>query len=151
MNANEAAFLDVISHAEGTDRATEPYRTCFGFSHVIIDLSDHPTVTGEWMGASYAGGLSTAAGRYQINRPSWLEYRTLLKLPDFSPASQDAWCLRKLSGIGALPLIEAGLIDQAIALCSRTWASLPGSPSGQPEKKLADLLDFYTLSGGAKA
>lgn len=155
MTPNESAFLDVISHAEGTDRAPDPYRVCFGFKHTIVDLSEHPAVTGEWKGESlaflgpgYANSISTAAGRYQINKPSWETGQAALGLTDFMPASQDAWALWKLDKLGATGLIEAGLIHEAIIVCSGTWASLPGSPAGQPQQRLADLIDLYTQHGG---
>jgi muramidase (phage lysozyme) len=157
MSPNESAFLDVISHTEGTDRKPDPYRVCYGFIHTIVDLSQHP-YPGEWkgepldhLGAAYVGKWSTAAGRYQINHPSWLDARILM-LPDFSPASQDAWALWKLDALGCSHLIDEGMVNEAFRLASGTWASLPGSLSGQPEPdKMADLIDFYTQRGGVAA
>jgi lysozyme len=115
-----------------------------------VSFADHPAVTGEWLGESldflgpqYAGLKSTAAGRYQINKPAWLEGQGQLQLPDFTPASQDAWTAWRLKRAGALPFIESGDITGAIYACRNIWASLPGSTAGQPTAQLSALLEFY--------
>ena len=151
----------MIAHSEGTDRAADPYRVCYGFGHTVVDFTDHPAVTGEWTGESlanlgptYAHSISTAAGRYQINKPTWLELKQILKLPQppyFSPICQDAAAIVLIRERGALDLIDAGQIEPAIARLRDTWASLPGGNSGQHENSLAYLADFYTGAGGALA
>ena len=52
---NVAAFLSMIASSEGTDRAADPYRVCFGYKHTIADLGDHPAITGEWKGEGVKG------------------------------------------------------------------------------------------------
>jgi lysozyme len=158
MTPNVAAFLTMISHSEGTDRGTDPYRICFGFKHVIQSLADHPAVTGEWagepldfLGPAYAGKISTAAGRYQITRPTWLGLQAILHLPDFTGPSQDDAAIQLIKDRGALDLINAGDIQTAIRACAGEWASLPGSKSGQPQNKLGLLVDAYQSAGGALA
>jgi muramidase (phage lysozyme) len=158
LSQNVKAFLSTISHSEGTDRAPDPYRCCFEFKHTIASFADHPAVTGEWMGESlaflgpqYANEKSTAAGRYQINRPTWVGIKTLLQLPDFGPDSQDQACVHLIRTCHALDLVEAGEIRLAIFACRGRWASLPGNTSGQPQKPLADLLDAYGSAGGTLA
>lgn len=154
---NVSAFLSMIASSEGTDRAPDPYRVCYGYKHTIADLSDHPAVTGEWKGERLSdatckgagmgpGCVSTAAGRYQIIRPTWATCARSANLDDFSPASQDAVYLIKQRG--ALDDVRAGRVADAIAKCRREWASLPGANYGQPERRLTALLDSFTNAGG---
>lgn len=153
--ANLAAFLYLIRSSEHLfprdvvgDAA---YQIFYGGSR-FESLADHPTITGEKRGvplppqvcrnAGIASGIcvSTAAGAYQINRPTWDEFRKAgrwgERLPDFSPASQDEAARRILWRVGALPLIEAGDIEGAIVRASPRWASLPFSTSGQRKHSL---------------
>jgi lysozyme len=97
------------------------------------------------------GCVSTAAGRYQIIRPTWVRLRDLLRLPDFGPKSQDAAAVQLLRERNALPFIESGRIDLAVARAKSEWASLPGNAAGQPQRQLRDLLAVYTRSGGTMA
>src|SRR6202035_5065809 len=97
MNQNIAAFLATIRHSEGTDKAADPYRCCYAYRHIIVDLSDHPVITGEWhgeslagLGPTYVGKVSTAAGAYQIIKPTWVSLKARLSLRDFTGPSQDA-------------------------------------------------------------
>ena len=54
---NEAAFLAMIRQSEGAD-----YTTCYGYSHTISDMSDHPAVTGEWNGMGLSDTMCANAG-----------------------------------------------------------------------------------------
>lgn len=155
---NVAAFLTTVSHAEGTDRVPDPYRCVFGFKHTISDLSDHPSVTGEWPGVSiaflgpaYVGLISTAAGRYQLTKHTWQACQAVLNLADFTGPCQDDAAILLIKQKGALNLINGGQISDAITLCSGIWASLPGSTSGQPQKTMAQAIQTYTEAGGAFA
>lgn len=162
QSPNVAAFLSMIAFAEGTNRAADPYRVCYSYRHTIRDLSDHPAVTGEWRGEPLppamceAAGLSpgcvsTAAGRYQLIRPTWLRCKRALSLPDFSPASQDAAAVYLIRARGALEAVEAGRVADAVQLCRREWASLPGAGWGQPERRLTALLEAFEVAGGVVA
>ncbi len=158
MTPNLSAFLATISHSEGTDRVAEPYRCCFGFKHTIFDLSDHPAVTGEWMGepldflgAGYKGLHSSAAGRYQITKSTWLACQAVLKLRDFGNTAQDDAAILLIKDHHALDLVFAGRVGEAITACNRIWASLPGGKSGQPQKRFAELINAYGNAGGAFA
>lgn len=158
QNPNAIAFLDMLAHAEGTDRADDEYRVCYAYRYTIKSLSDHPAITGEWQGESianlgpqYAGKVSTAAGRYQIIRKTWSGCKQALGLADFSPASQDMAALYLIKSRGALDAVIAGDVEAAIFKCRSEWASLPGGGSGQPQRKLAELLDAYTQNGGKLA
>jgi lysozyme len=158
MTPNLSAFLSTISHSEGTDKAADPYAVTFGYRFTITDFSDHPAVLGTWhgepldfLGPAYAGKVSTAAGRYQIIAPTWRTCKKLLHLPDFSPASQDWAAIELIREHGAIDLINSGRISAAIDACHGVWASFPGSTSGQPQAKLATLIQFYTGHGGSFA
>lgn len=156
---NVAAFLSMIASSEGTDRAADPYRVCYGYAHTIADLSDHPANSGEWRGEPLsdvmckgaglsAGCVSTAAGRYQMIRRTWDGCARALGLDDFGAQSQDAAAVYLIKQRHALEDVQAGRISDAIGKCAREWASLPGAGYGQPERRLLALLDSFTNAGG---
>jgi muramidase (phage lysozyme) len=166
MTANMAAFLTMISHSEGTDRPpapADPYRTCYGFKHVIVSLSDHPSVDtpghpAEWhgeslvsLGSQYAHSISTAAGRYQLIRPTWMECQAALGLTDFTGPSQDDAAIWLIKEKGAMDIVNSGRVTDGIELCHGIWASLPGNSSGQPHRSVAELIHAYADAGGAFA
>lgn len=159
QDANCDAFLQMIAQAEGTAGAVDQYAVCYGYRHVVQSFADHPAVTGEWrgealdnLGPGYAGLVSTAAGRYQIKRQTWLGCRRALALPDFGPDSQDKAALYIVREAGALGLVRAGRFDEAVARCAGQWASLPGANApGQRMRKLEDLRAAYVSAGGALA
>lgn len=159
---NVDALLEAIARAEGTIGRGDPYRVAFGYRVTIKNLSDHPAITGEWMGeklpdnqckaAGFGPGcVSTAAGKYQITRTTWRKLKPRLNLRDFSPASQDAAAVELLRECGALALIQAGQFEAAVRAARRIWASLPGSGYEQPERSMAWLQDRYTEAGGMLA
>jgi len=78
----------------------------------------------------------------------WPHYKALLKLPDFSPISQDLLALQHIRECRALPDVLAGRIETAISKCRNIWASLPGAGYGQREHRLEGLLKQYRLAGG---
>ena len=69
---------------------------------VFKDFTDHPFARGCKSKVINSKGLtSNASGRYQQMLKDWPHYRALLKLPDFSPISQDLLALqhvREMSG-----------------------------------------------------
>lgn len=154
MTPQLAAFLATVRHSEGTDLAADPWRCCYGYKHTIVDLSDHPALTGEWMGEALpdhlciAMGLplgtpSTAAGAYQINKHTWMRLRQLLTLPSFSDDCQNDAALEDIKSVGALGLINSGRIQEAFQACRIIWASLPGNPAHQPQRTMAELMAIY--------
>lgn len=158
MNPNMVAFLTTIAVSEGTQRYPDPYRVVFGGKYTIVNLSDHPAITGEWhgeslafLGPAYAHEISTAAGRYQINKPTWLYCRGSIDLPTFEPQYQDAAAVFLIEKHGAQDLVEQGHFAQAIWKCCDVWASLPGNTSGQPQHSFAALSQVYTDAGGILA
>lgn len=148
LTPNMSAFLATIRASEGTAKAADPYAVTFGEQYVITDFSDHPALKG-WGGYLWKGIHETAAGAYQITKGTWLDIKKAINPVDFSPFWQDqgaAW-LVTIRG-GAEQAIDAGDFGAAVAKCSQIWASLPGSTSGQPQARLADLENIYAAAGG---
>lgn len=145
---NVAAFLRMIRSAEGT-AGPDGYRTLFG-GRLFDHFADHPRIRVE---ALLGGRLiaSTAAGAYQILERTWDDVWPKLQLQDFSPASQDAAAVYLIRRRGALADVRAGRFDQAVAKCAKEWASLPGSPYGQPVKTLDQVRAVYSAAGGVFA
>lgn len=159
---NIAAFLATIRRAEGTEQAGDPYRVCYGYSHTIRDLSDHPAITGEWRGQRLSdamcanagfgpGCVSTAAGAYQIIKPTWVRLRDRLGLGDFGPYSQDSAAVELIRTRGALEDVKAGRISDAINKCRNEWASLPGNYAKQGQRSAAEIISWFQQSGGQLA
>ncbi|WP_249938028.1 glycoside hydrolase family 104 protein [Variovorax sp. 3P27G3] len=161
--ANVRAFLVVLQQCEGTAAQGDPYRVCFGYSHTVQNMGDHPAVTGEWGGQRLSdqqcagagqgpGCVSTAAGAYQMIRPTWLAKKRQLGLPDFSPASQDAAAVQLLRDCGAYTRLAAGDLAGAVSAARRTWASLPGANyAGQGMRSMSDVTAWYQAAGGGTA
>ena len=159
---NLAAALDVIKMAEGTDRGADPYRVCFGFAHTIADLSEHPAITGEWRGATLSDAMcanagfgpgckSTAAGAYQLIKPTWARCRDALGLADFGPTSQDAAAIYLIQQRGALQDVYAGRVQAWVNKCRAEWASLPGNYAKQGQRSMATLVAWFQQRGGVTA
>jgi lysozyme len=158
-NANLNAFLKMVQWTEGTFGKPNPYAVCYGYSHTIQDFTDHPANTGEWNGKvlpnSYCANVglpngckSTAAGAYQFLKPTWNGIKNKLGNIRFDAAGQDAGAIELIKGKGALEDIYNGNLYAAIQKCNRIWASLPGSPYGQPTKTYAKCEEFYLSQGG---
>lgn len=140
-NTNVQAFLRMIRVGEGTS-GPSGYTTLFGGGQ-FSDMSRHPNVK-----VTRNGYTSTAAGAYQILYSTWLEAQAALGLPDFSPASQDIAACWLIKRRGALADVENGAVATAIGKCNKEWASLAGSPYGQPTLTLAqDETNFASFGG----
>lgn len=141
-HSNVQAFLHVIRAGEGTaDDAG--YGRFFGGS-MFTDFSDHPRR------AITAGRYtSTAAGAYQFLSRTWDGLVRQYGFADFGRESQDEAAVALIAGRKALADVIAGRIEAAIAKCAREWASLPGSPYGQPTRTLEQALATYAQHGGA--
>ncbi len=145
LHPNLFAFLFLIRTAEGTaDR--EGYSRLFGGKQ-FGSFADHPRqkVTCR-LGKSTI--TSTAAGAYQLLAGTWDECRQALTLPDFSPESQDRAAIFLLRRRDALQDVLAGRLYMALEKCNHEWASLPGSPYGQPTISLDKALAAFTQAGG---
>ena len=146
MSANLRAFLALIRWCEGTS-GENGYRTIVG-GDLFTDFSDHPRIVKSGVFSNGKAWRSSAAGAYQFLSDTWNECCEELKLPDFSPASQDAAAVYLIKRRGALHAVENGDLDNAINLCNKEWASLPGSPYGQPVKSLDACKLIFERAGG---
>lgn len=140
LSLSACALLGTIAYAEGTG---PNYNYTFAF-RVFDSFEDHPRIR------VCSGRLcSTAAGRYQILEDTWDGIRG--DLPDFSPESQDQAGLRLIRGRGVTNIDGIDTLTEfkaAINKLNREWASLPGSPYGQPTHTMSALwTQFKRLRG----
>lgn len=138
---NVRAFLRVIRAGE-TSQGDEAYRMLFG-GGLIDDLSAHPNRK-----VTQGSLTSTAAGAYQFLYSTWGECQRALGLADFGPDAQDLAACYLILRRGALDDVVAGRLQAAIAKCAKEWASLPGSPYGQPTRTMAQARKTYEQYGG---
>lgn len=146
---NRLAFLDMIAVSEiGVPLLAESddgYNVLVGSTPskplLFKSYADHPNVLNTAL-------HSTAAGRYQILYRWWKIYKAQMFLRDFSPISQDRYALQQLREHGALPYIDAGKFELAVAKCANVWASLPGAGYGQHENQIENLQAAYEAAGG---
>lgn len=147
-DANVSAFLKAIAAAEGggydfkygaiKGKRNDPWR--------FTDFSTHP-------GAG-AGGITTAAGMYQITVDTWRQHGGSMGLTDFSPKSQDLMAIEILRSIGVIDNIQAGDVAGAIRPAASKWAALPMGPAlgnrypAQPYMKYENFLSSYHSAGG---
>jgi muramidase (phage lysozyme) len=156
---NVQAFLRVIRAGEGT-ADDDGYRRQFG-GKLFNSFADHPRdpVTARLGkppridddGNFVAGGqtiTSTAAGAYQFLARTWDGLVKQHGFRDFEPRTQDIAALALIDGRGALDDVLAGRVEQAITKCNREWASLPGSPYGQPTRTMAQALAVFAEFDG---
>lgn len=144
MNKQRRAFLDMLAISEGT--STSKYTKNNGYDIIVgginspntfTDYSKHPNIL---VTVNKAGLKSTAAGRYQLLFKWWEAYTKQLGLQGFTPDVQDAIALQQIKERKALPDIDAGNFEVAIAKCSNIWASLPGNTYGQFQHPMAKLV-----------
>lgn len=153
---NIKAFLQAIRVGEGT-ASNDGYTKKVGGGN-FDEYTDHPAVLG-WKGwpmplkmaqaAGYPNGaVSTAAGAYQINRPTWVRLRSKLGLQDFSPESQDAAALELIREKAALGDVRMGRITNAVKKVRKVWASLPDAGYGQRQVTHANFENDFIKAGG---
>jgi muramidase (phage lysozyme) len=142
---NVKAYFAVIRAGEGTSDSGG-YSRHFG-GESFDGFADHPrkVITKKLGGKPIS---STAAGAYQHLARTWDECAAALGLADFSPKNQDLAALFLIDRRKALEDVLAGRIEQAISKCNREWASLPGSPYGQPVRTMEQALATYRAHGG---
>lgn len=146
INSNIAAFLDLLAFSEGTSRLghNNGYDVIVG-GQLFTDYSDHPRVLVQ---VNDHGLKSTAAGRYQLLARYFDSYKQSLKLPDFSPESQDAIAIQQIREQAAYDSVVKGDLRTAIRRCSNIWASLPGNDYKQRQLTIESLLFKFTALGG---
>jgi len=143
-NVNVKAFLAVIRAGE-TSNDPGAYNELFGGEH-FDSYADHPrkvVVRGEYR--------STAAGAYQVLAKTFDGVAKQYGFTDFSPATQDQIAVALIAGRHAIEAVITGNLDEAIRLCCKEWASLPGSPYGQPTRTLEKATQTYLAYGGTLA
>lgn len=151
--ANVLRFLDLIAFSEGTStvrNSDDGYNVLYG-KGLFQGYADHPRrlITLPINGKSVT---SSAAGRYQFLAGTWDEVVSKYGFRGrFTPEAQDLAAIKKITERGALKLIQAGQIAQAIAKCSKEWASFPGNDYGQNPHKIDKLLAQWRVLGGALA
>lgn len=149
---NLPPFRDTIADSEiGTELLSltdDGYNVLVGSTpnHPILftDYSTHPNVLNHALD-------STAAGRYQINHPTYLDYCQEVGPIDFDHEAQDMiaeWLIEKSN---ALEEVDAGHFEDAVYKCSVRWASFPGSDSGQHQNQMAALKEYFISKGGVCA
>jgi len=149
---NLVAFLDTLAYSEGTDKPGQPTRDR-GYDVLVggglfTGYADHPR---KLIDLPRLGIKSTAAGRYQILARYFDVYKAQLKLPDFSPHSQDLIAIQLIRECKALDDVDAGRIADALGKCKSRWASLPGAGYGQHEHKIDTLIAVFKRRGGIVA
>jgi len=147
--ARVRAFLRMIRVGEGT-QGPLGYQTLFGGTSFITDhgrdFSDHPRI--KIKSGAYT---SSAAGAYQVMGYTWddpgqVTQRAKYGITDFSPRSQDRYCILLIKfKRHAMEDVKQGNIEAAIKKCNTEWASLPGSPYGQPTVNWDAVLRKYNL------
>jgi muramidase (phage lysozyme) len=156
LGPNVPHFMDLIAFSEGTSTSPLTYNEGYDIlvqgihsSNRFTEYSDHPFADGRTpiVVSQHPFLESTAAGRYQILYRYWKAYKQQLRLPDFSPLSQDLVALQMITeckdpttGKTALTCIIGGDIEKAIYACSSRWASFPGNEYHQGGKPIQTLL-----------
>lgn len=148
LEPNVQAGLATIKTGEGT-AGPNGYRMLFG-GELFWTYADHPRKAVTRMHGDRVI-TSTAAGAYQILARTWDDVAPGLDLPDFSPQSQDVAALALIRRRGALQDLRDGRFDDFIAKCGKEWASLPGSPYGQPVISIERARNVYASAGGVFA
>lgn len=135
------AMLRVIRRGEGTaDDAG--YRRHFG-GRLFDSFADHPRIK-----ITASGYTSTAAGAYQFLASTWDETARIMGLGDFTPANQDRGAVGRMVYRRALDDVLAGRFESAISKLGKEWASLPGSPYGQPVISMDTAANTFAAAGG---
>lgn len=147
---NVLAFLDMLAWSEGTRTiaaSDDGYNVIVG-GQLFSDYSQHPRVLVDLPRYRIK---SSAAGRYQFLARTWdAIVRSYGFRGRFIPEAQDLAAIKLLTECGAMPHIQAGRIDRAIAAAAPIWASLPGAGYGQREHRLASLLEIYAEERAAE-
>jgi muramidase (phage lysozyme) len=147
VNRYEKALHDTIAYAEGTKgRLNDGYSITYAYRS-FSSCARHPN-----MRITAGGYTSTAAGRYQYLKKTWDNVERAAALASFEPENQEkaaAWSI-KHRGVTVPPTTPMTRGQFAIALrkLSLEWASLPGSPYGQPRRSEATLWTQYCAALG---
>ena len=156
-NSNIKAMQLSIRNCEGTE-AADGYNYLFGSTpdndRRFTDMTHHPNQK-----FPFSGGESDAAGAYQIMYETeqclikqLVQYgMSVADATMFDAPTQDLKCVLLFSNHNCCQKIIDGDFNYAVSVLNKTWASLPGSPYGQPVKSMSDVIAFYTANGGVIA
>lgn len=136
------AVRDLGEHGPNAD-SPDRYRTMFGGEKFDAPPWEHPRRK-----ITRNGLTSTAAGGPQFLAGTWDDMVRVYGFEDFSPACQEEAAVGLYVLRGALDDIIAGRFEEAIRKCAKEWASLPGSPYGQPTLTMDAARDRYLQRGG---
>lgn len=148
---NVAAFLKAIAVAEGGAYDFK-YGALKGRSNDRWRFTDTSTHPGPGI-----DGKTTAAGMYQITRPTWQHHGGKLGLTDFSPRTQDLIAVEILRSLGVIDAIKVGEIAEVMPRVARIWAALPMGPGLRnhypPQRYVSfdTFLSTYRAAGGSIA
>ena len=145
-NPNVQAFSHAVRFCEGTPDE-DGYRRMFG-GKLFDSFADHPRQVQTFTLRKGGKLSSTAAGAYQILSRTWDGVRKKYPFPDFSPEYQDLAFVALVEGRKALADLVKGDLPTVVKKCALEWASLPGSPYGQPVKKYEEVQRVYLEHGG---
>jgi|ERR1700758_2383679 len=149
--ANIVAFLDMIAWSEIGPPLLAVSDN--GYNVLVGSTASHPLLFDSYSSPPNILNPetnSTACGRYQTLHKYAVAYIQSLKLPDFSPHSQDLIAVQLLKECKAIGNIESGDLKAAIVQCSSRWASLPGANGyGQHENSFTNLQAAYVAAGGS--
>ena len=143
---NVRAFLRVIREGESS-QTDDAYRMRFGGELIDPGLAWHPGGTVKRLVHGKAIE-SSACGAYQFLARTWEGVAHEVGLANFGPASQDLAAIYLIARRGALQDVLAGNLEDAVRKCSGEWASLPGSPYGQPTLTMERARAVYEQWGG---
>ena len=158
LNPNVRAFLRLIRAGESA-QTDDAYRWLFGSTvrspKLFASFDDHPRVrTYEKNDEFIKNGkadYTTAAGAFQITETTFNALCKQYGFSDFTPQTQELMAVALIAERNARVSIIEGRIQPAIAMCCRTWASLPGSPWGQTTNSFAHAQATYLEFGGVLA
>jgi len=148
LSSEANAFVNAIADNESAGK----WNVIYG-GKTFDDYSKHPNIAVKIKSGPNKGKYSTAAGKFQILKPTYDEAAKALGITDFTPASQKriAWylALRKVPNLQAI--LETGdkkLISAAAGRLSGVWTSLHGGiEQTQSSKGFIKAYDKYIETG----
>jgi len=142
----QRAMNETIAYAEGTKgRLNDGYSITYAYK-TFTSCTKHPN-----MKVTAGGYTSTAAGRYQYLYRTWVGVQRGANLSSFEPENQEKAVAYSIKHRGVtLPSTQLTRGQFAVAMrkLSLEWASLPGSPYGQPRRSEATLWTQYCAALG---
>ena len=133
-------FMDLLAKSEGTyGKGDNGYNVAFG-GDTTVGYDTHPGQYHTFTQSDGTQNRTSAAGRYQIIKPTYDALAKRLGVSDFSPETQDRMALELIRENGALEDVLKGDYAAAINRLGGVWASLPSSTAAQPHRSMAELL-----------